>query len=593
MDTPILANMSYKMYSDKYISKHYPEFFKYLNDKYSDLSIREKLYLYFNHLNEPNRCKICGEFTKFENFNVGYRTYCSSKCCNSDLDKITLTKSNILEKYGVENISQLDSVKDKKKDTCIKNYGVENPSHSIEIRQKAKNTCLVNYGVEYATQSNEIKDKLRNTMIKKYGVEHPSQLQSVKNKKKDTCLKNYGVCHPSQSDIIKNKKRATSLKNYGVEYPSQSELIKRKQKDAFNRKYLLEHPDIIQIKEDNGERIYICRCNKLCEGCINRTFEIHGSLYHSRNYQGLEKCTILNPIDHKGKDTSIEQFIKNILDKYNIKYDTNIRLFDNLEIDIYIPDKNIAIECNGCYWHSDKIKEKKYHYNKYKVYRDNGVQLLSIWEDWIKTKPEIIESILLAKLGIYEHKIYARKCKINHVSSNDSKIFLEQNHIQGNTNSGVKIGLYFEDKLVSLMTFSKKRRSMIGNNKINDGEWELTRFCNLKNTIVIGAAGKLLKYFISNYNPTSVVSFASHDISNGSLYELLGFNKESEFPGSYWYIDQNMIRYHRYTFRKSELIKKGYDKDKSEFEIMDELKYLRIYDSGQSKYILKLKKDLN
>ena len=134
---------------------------------------------------------------------------------------------------------------------------------------------------------------------------------------------------------------------------------------------------------------------------------------------------------------------------------------------------------------------------------------------------------------------------------------------------------------------------MMGNNTVNDGEWELTRFCNLKNTIVAGAASKLLKYFILNYSPESIVSFASHDISNGSLYNTLGFIKENEFPGSYWYISYDMIRYHRYTFRKSELVKKGYDKDKSESEIMNDLKYYRIYDSGQSKYILKLKKDLN
>jgi hypothetical protein len=51
-----------------------------------------------------------------------------------------------------------------------------------------------------------------------------------------------------------------------------------------------------------------------------------------------------------------------------------------------------------------------------------------------------------------------------------------------------------------------------------------------------------------------------------------------------------LIRYHRYTFRKSELVKKGYDKNKSEFEIMDDLKYYRIYDSGQSKYMLIIKK---
>ena len=132
----------------------------------------------------------------------------------------------------------------------------------------------------------------------------------------------------------------------------------------------------------------------------------------------------------------------------------------------------------------------------------------------------------------------------------------------------------------------------MGNSTCGDGEWELVRFCNKLNTQVIGSASRLLNYFIKKYNPNSIVSFASHDISNGNLYKILGFDKISEYEGSYWYIDSNMLRYHRYTFRKSELIKKGYDSNKTEFQIMDELKYLRIYDSGQSKYILQIKKDL-
>ena len=163
MDTPILENMSFKMFSDKYISKHYPEFFEYLNNKFGDITIKEKLYLYFNNLNTPKCCKVCGRYTKLESFTKGYRLYCSSKCCNSDPDKISTTKQNLIDKYGVVNVSQLKSIKDKKSKTCLENYGVSNPSQSQEIKQKVKNTCLENYGVEHASQSQEVKDKFRNT----------------------------------------------------------------------------------------------------------------------------------------------------------------------------------------------------------------------------------------------------------------------------------------------------------------------------------------------------------------------------------------------------------------------------------------------
>ena len=594
MDYPELKSLTKKMYSKQYISKYYPEFYEYLNNTFPNINIKEQLYLFFNGLSEPKKCKVCGKYTKLDSFTKGYRIYCSSKCCNSDPDKIKLTKKNLVEKYGVENISQLDSIKEKKKHSCIEHYGVENPSQSQIIREKVIATNIGKFGVKHPCQSELVKKKLINTMLDRYGVEHPSQLDFIKEKKKQTYIEHYGVEHPSQLDFIKEKKKQTCIKHYGVEHPSQSILVKKKQQDKYNKNYMLDHPDIIEIFEEDGERLYRCSCsNECCNLCEKKEYVINHSLYHSRKYQGLEKCTICNPIDNKGKNTSIEQFVKNILDKYNLQYITNIRLFENLEVDIYIPSKQLAIECNGCYWHSDKIKLPKYHYNKYSVYKKHGIQLLTFWEDWIKNKPEIVESILLSKLGIYKSRIYARKCIIKEIDSKNCKDFLEKNHIQGSSNNSVRLCLTYMDNVVSVMTFTKKRRSMMGNKKISDNEWELTRFCNLKNTQVIGGADKLLKHFIQKYNPSSIVSFASHDISNGNLYKVLGFDKESEIYSSYWYIDSNtLLRYHRYTFRKSELIKKGYDKNLSEFQIMDQLKYYRIYDSGQSKYVLKLKKDL-
>ena len=432
--------------------------------------------------------------------------------------------------------------------------------------------------------------KLNN--IKKYGIENPSQLKEVKEKKKQTCLKNYGVEHPSQSNEIKEKKKQTCLKNYGVISPMYNNDIKNKVKLKQIERYKLDNPDIIDIYDENGERFYKCKCtNNECQLCKEKAYVIHKSLYHSRRYQNIEKCTIKNPIDHKSKDTSLELFIQNILNEYNIKYFTNKRISNNLELDIYIPSKNIGIECNGIYWHSDKIKLPNYHYNKYITYKEINIQVLSLWEDWIKNKPEIVKSIILSKLGIYCTRIYARKCIIKNIDSKTCKDFLEKNHIQGNSNSSIRLGLFYNDELVSLMCFSKKRKNMMGKGD-SEGEYELTRFCNKLNILVIGGASKLLNYFINNYEFDQITSFASHDISNGNLYEILGFKKVSEIKKSYWYIDNSLIRYHRYCFRKSELVKKGYDKNLSEFEIMDSLPFLRIYDSGQSKYIL-TKKDLD
>ena len=566
MEIPDFNTWSTRMQGEKYLKSHYPEFYNYLLTHYPNISnIKEKIYLYRNNLKEPYRCIICGTFTKYDGPTKGYRLYCSSKCCNNDPNKIQKTKNNNFVKYGVENISQLEKIKEKKKQTSLRNYGVEHPS-----------------------QLEEIKEKVKKTNLEKYGVKHPSQLEEIKEKVKKNNLKKYGVEHPSQLEEIKEKKKQTSLRNYGVEHPSQSEEVKQNTIKTFNKNYIKSHTDIIEIIEDDGEKLYRCKCpHKDCSKCGNNNFLINKILYHSRKYQNIELCTILNPIDNKSKNTSLEIFVKKILDDNNIEYISNERVCNNLELDIYIPSFNIGIECNGCFWHSDGKKSKNYHYHKYSSYKENGIQVLSIWEDWIKNKPNIVSSIILSKLGKYKEKIYARKCFIKKVDHNECVNFLEKNHIQGNSNSSIRLGLYYKDELVSLMCFSKKRRNMMGKNEDKE-DWELLRFCNKLNTQVIGGAGKLLNHFIKNYNPLQIISFASHDISNGGLYEKLGFELENSSYGSYWYIDnKTMIRYHRYCFRKSELIKKGYDENLSEFQIMDNLNYFRIYDSGQSKYILK------
>ena len=142
------------------------------------------------------------------------------------------------------------------------------------------------------------------------------------------------------------------------------------------------------------------------------------------------------------------------------------------------------------------------------------------------------------------------------------------------------------------MTFGKKK-ALSGNNQVECNEWELNRFCTKLNTQIVGGAEKLLKAFIRDYNPKIITSFACNDISNGNLYKKLGFITDSKINNSYWYIKAGSLeRYHRSTFTKNSIIRRGW-KDKidnswTEIEVMNYHKYLRIYDSGTTKYILYL-----
>ena len=301
-------------------------------------------------------------------------------------------------------------------------------------------------------------------------------------------------------------------------------------------------------------------------------------------------CTTILPESTTGKNTTLEIFVKNILDEHNISYICNDRtILSNKELDIYIPDKKLAIECNGIFWHSSNFRKDNSHkhVDKYKLCEEKGIQLLTIWEDQIINQPDIVESIILSKLGIYKTRIYARKCVIKEVETKEAINFLKANHIQGKTSSTIKLGLYYNDELVSLMTFGMQKRCSGGSKNSN---WELNRFCNKINTQVVGAASRLLSYFIKEYKPSCIISYSSNDISNGSLYKILGFESDGKITNAYWYIQHRTLnRYHRTNFSKSRLKSMGVEiEGKTENDIMSKLPYWKIYDSGHIKWIKKL-----
>jgi hypothetical protein len=206
--------------------------------------------------------------------------------------------------------------------------------------------------------------------------------------------------------------------------------------------------------------------------------------------------------------------------------------------------------------------------------------LIHIFEDEWETKKEIVKSRLKNIFGLTENRIYARKTEIKEISTNDARIFVNENHLQDFSNASIKLGLYYKDELVSVMCFNKPRLG-VGNKY--DG-YELVRFCNKINTNVVGGANKLLSFFIKKYNPKQIISYADRRWSLGELYEKLDFEKVSLNKPNYWYVI-NGKRKHRFGFRKHILKREGFDtENKTEHEIMIERKIYRIYDCGTITY---------
>ena len=260
----------------------------------------------------------------------------------------------------------------------------------------------------------------------------------------------------------------------------------------------------------------------------------------------------------------------------------NRNILLNKELDIYIPTKKIAVEFNGLYWHSDQYKSFDYHLNKTEECEKLGVHLIHIYEDDWLYKQNIVKSRLKSILGLSEQKLFARKCVIKELTNVEASMFLEENHLHGGgPNSKYRYGLFFENELVAVMTFGASR---FEKNKI-----ELHRFANKLGSNVTGGASRLFKHFLNIVKPTEVISYAdrSWTMNNGkSVYEQLGFKNISIIRPNYYYI-KNGIRENRFKFRKSELVKEGFDPKQTESEIMIIKGYDKIYDSGNLKFIYK------
>lgn len=550
----LLNSTNSNQFREEYIKKHYPMFYKSILDNYPiEISWRERLYLKIHGMSEPQKCKCCNNYTKFINHTEGYLIYCSSKCANTDKD-----------------------ANEKRKQTCLENYGVENPLQSKEVREKAKQTTMERYGVEYVMQNEGHASKVFETIKRKHGgIGNAST--SIKDKYLITMVEKYGVENPSQLECNKEKLRHNC--------PLNNPDTKEKAKLAKQKRIKTDFDDVIGFTsscEFKNETGWICRCpHPECNKCVERTYVTYSQLYRDRLRDGSELCTKLLPFNiSRNKNTTIELFIHNILDELDIEYETsNFKLIYPKELDIYIPSKKVAIECNGIYWHSSINKENSYHLNKYKTCEVEGIQLLTIWEDWIRTSPDLIKSMIWSKLGFYKERIGARQCAIKKVNAKESNKFLNENHIQGEVKGSVRYGLYYKGELISIMIFGKVR-----------SRWELVRFSTKKYIQVIAGADRLFKRFIKDHNPNEIISFSCNDISKGNLYDKLGFNK-GELNKSYWYVHKSFKRFHRSSFSKEEIVKRGWkvniDNTWTEWEVMDNHsdEYLRIHDSGQTKWI--------
>ena len=284
-------------------------------------------------------------------------------------------------------------------------------------------------------------------------------------------------------------------------------------------------------------------------------------------------------------EDEIISFIKDELGIDNI-IKRNKKIISPYELDIYLPDYNLAIEYDGVVWHSEKFgKDRYYHIDKLNKCNEIGINLINIFEDEYNDKKEIVYEKLRHLLGgdVNKDKIYARKCIVREISKKEAKIFLDKNHIQGYVPSTVYLGAFFNDILVGVMTFRKES---------TEGKWELSRFATDISKHCVGLGGKIFKYFISNYNPDEVKSFADRRWTihqDDNLYTRLGFKLDSILKPDYYYVTSKSKRVHKFNMRKNLLIKRypeyNLTNNMTESEMTSKLGFYKIWDCGKLKYV--------
>ena len=472
-----------------------------------------------------------------------------------------------------------DELKDKRsakaKETFLKKYGVDNPAKSKEVLAKIQKTNLERYGVEYSAQSDIVKEKVKTTNLKKYGVEYSFQANEVKDKIKATNLERYGVDNPSKSDIIKTRIVESNRKNLGVDYPMQSKDVMDKSRVTSFEKYGTEYPnqsDIVKSKIDASTLEHYgvnraCKLDEFKQKVVDTNRERYGVDYTCLIYSGKLG----------GNDSSYNRSFAELLDDNGIKYEREF-LLQKYSYDFKVGET--LIEINPTATHNTHFNpygknriDANYHRDKSKLAKDSGYSVIHVF-DW----DDVDKVVQLLKFRV---TAYARKCDVKVVSEIDTNNYLDMYHLQGTCRGQkIRLGLYHDNQLVSLMTFGKSRFN-------KNCEYELLRYCSHYN--VVGGAEKLFNHFIKEYKPNSIVSYCDTSKFSGKVYDTLGFKcVKTNSPRKHWYstkekrhITDGLLLNQGY----DRLFKENHGKGTSNEELILNRGYLPVYDCGQATYI--------
>lgn len=433
--------------------------------------------------------------------------------------------------------------------TMFNLYGARNPNQVPEIKEKIKKTSQERYGEEGSI------GVARKAFKTKYQTDNPFRMESVKKKIIESTKNKYGVEHINQLPERRNNLSKKMLKKYGHGSPLRAKLLKRN-------------------KCKNYEELCVKIVKKIEETGL---FANHPDI---EKHFGTDGSTLIKALIHIDRqdlirtDRKFSQPEKDIVELISKHYDgpiieNNRTILNGKELDIYLPELNIAIEFNGLIWHSERfLDDKNRHHWKYIECQKQGITLYTIWEHEWSLARESLEQFLI-KLVTPKKRIYARKCNVIE-DPNLLEAFIQKHHLQGSAPSHTYLGLEYEGEIVMAIS--------IGNHHRKGSECSvLNRVC-FSDYNVVGGLERLLKRI-----SVDLITWSDNRYSPiGNMYRNSGFELEEELKPDYFYCDSNGNAYSKQSKKKSVT---GCPKDKKEWEWCWENGLYRVWDCGKKRWV--------
>jgi very-short-patch-repair endonuclease len=396
---------------------------------------------------------------------------------------------------------------------------------------------------------------------------------------------------------LKNKHNK-SIGDYVKQFKEDSHLFKTEINRIINKEETKKNGGFVLCKICSKKLRYITNTHLKKHNITPEEYKLKFGIenYASRNFKEKTRKN-LQTASKKIKKSFVskpEKDLQYFIKEFNLNTLNNNRaFFDGIEIDIIIPSKKICFEFNGNLYHSENYgkKGKYYHLDKTEICKEKGYRLIHIMEDEWFLKNDIVKEKIRHILGFgNKESIYARKCEIREIGKSEKNDFLNKNHIQGEDRSSLYLGAFYKDKLVSVITFSDNIKA----NK-KKGLFEIKRFASDINFNVVGVFSKFIKFFERNYEFNELYTFLDirwNPDEKNNLYSKNGFSFSKKTYPDYTYYNSKISRYkrfHKFGFSKTSIKKRFneyYSENKTEWEIMQDMGYDRIWDCGKYKFIL-------